>query len=233
MKISHLSFALAVILSVLADFWLVYQRRFVQIGRIEYALYGTTFVTDTPQWTCEQDAFSHSIIPDQRNASGSKYGVEFEPWNSRPGPFWHDPIVNMKINTFSNILGLQSEYILVIGPCWIVPRGVRSGSSDWELLAIANDQGFGMASLNDGVSAQCYLNRTFVIDLDCWFTHADPRIDQFHVNINGSSMFFCESNLMVDADTYAGVKSLQGRESDMLPVGIPHLPPIVPCLGCK
>ncbi|KAI0505122.1 hypothetical protein F5B22DRAFT_538314 [Xylaria bambusicola] len=206
MKIFKFCYVLAVIPSALADFWLVYQRRFVQIGRIEFSLYGTTFVTETPQWTCEHDAFSHSIIPDQRNASGYKYGVEFEPWNSRPGPLWHDPLVTMKINTFSNILGLQT---------------------------FDNDQGFTMVNHNNEVSAQCYLNRTFIIDLDCWFTHNDPRIDQFHVNINGSSMFFCESNQAMNADTYGSVELLQRRDSDMLVAEIPGLPPIIPCLGCE
>ena len=87
-----------------------------------------------------------------------------------------------------------------------------------------------MMNTKDDISAQCYLNRTFVIDLDCWFTHPDPNVEQFHVNINGSSMFFCESEVKVD--TANRDASLRDRDSGMLPIGIPVIPTIVPCTDC-
>lgn len=109
MKPSKIPLILAAIPIAHADFWLIYQRRFVQLGRIEFALYGTSIVANAPQWTCENDAFTHIIIPDQRNASGSNYSVEFEPWNSVAGPLWHDPLVGLKINMDPGVLGYQSK----------------------------------------------------------------------------------------------------------------------------
>ncbi|KAI1358165.1 hypothetical protein F5Y08DRAFT_351159 [Xylaria arbuscula] len=208
MKVPRLLLSLASAPSVLADFWLVYQRRFVQIGRIEFSIYGTSIVATAPQWTCENDAFSHIIIPDRRDASGANnYGVEFEPWNAVAGPLWHDPLVSLKINMDYGTEGYKT---------------------------IAQDKGFAMMSSDEGIGAQCYLNRTFVVDLDCWFTHPDPLVEQFNVNINGSSMFFCESDVEADAVLHGRGGLLRERDDGMLPIGIPVVPPTMPpCLnGC-
>ncbi|KAJ3575261.1 hypothetical protein NPX13_g4090 [Xylaria arbuscula] len=220
MKVSRLLLSLASAPSVLADFWLVCQRRFVQIGRIEFSIYGISIVATAPQWTCEKDAFSHIIIPDMRDASGANnYGVEFEPWNAVAGPLWHDPLVSLKINMDYGTEGYKSEFY----------PNLNNGVG-----AIAEDKGFAMMSSNDGIGAQCYLNRTFVVDLDCWFTHPDPLVEQFNVNINGSSMFFCKSDVEADAVLHGRDGLLRERDDGMLPIGIPVVSPTMPpCLnGC-
>ncbi|KAI3333176.1 hypothetical protein F4824DRAFT_503466 [Ustulina deusta] len=197
MKASLFSLAVTSIPSVLADFWVVYQRRSEQIGRVEFTSYGTSLVRDVPQWTCEDDAFAHRILPDQRNASGENYGVQFDPWSPRPGPLWHDPLVTVKMNLYPGTLGLQT---------------------------ISHDHGYAMRNVDIGMSGQCFLNRTFIFDLDCWFTHPDSSVEQFHVNINGSSMFFYESDIEVSEDIYSWDKSLQGRDIAILHPKIPVNP---------
>ncbi|KAI0408848.1 hypothetical protein F4802DRAFT_299060 [Xylaria palmicola] len=110
MKLSKLSLAAACLPAGLADFWMVYQRRNVQIGRVEETLYGTSIVSDLTDWTCEADTFSHRIVPDQRDVSGTRYGVQFEPWSSKPGPLWHEPIWIVRMNLYPSALGRQSKH---------------------------------------------------------------------------------------------------------------------------
>ncbi len=81
-----------------------------------------------------------------------------------------------------------------------------------------------MRNVDIGMSGQCFLNRTFIFDLDCWFTHPDSSVEQFHVNINGSSMFFYESDIEVSEDIYSWDKSLQGRDIAILHPKIPVNP---------
>ncbi|KAI1437648.1 hypothetical protein GGR50DRAFT_52197 [Xylaria sp. CBS 124048] len=172
--------------TALADFWMVYQRRYAQFGRAEVSSFGTSFVADVDAaWTCDQDAFRHRILRDERNASrrpgpgpgpGQGYSVRFSPWNDRPGPLWHDPLVMVDVDVFSSsIPGRQTI--------------VRNRNAT---------DGFTMVNGHGNVTGQCHENRTFIIDLDCWYRHPDPRVTQYHVNINGSSMFFCESDIVID-----------------------------------
>ncbi|KAI0530005.1 hypothetical protein GGR58DRAFT_518808 [Xylaria digitata] len=197
MKFSTLPFAITVIPSALADFWMVYQRRHAQIGRAEFTLYGTSFVRDAPQWTCEDDVFTHRIFPDQRDASGNNYGVQFDPWSSLAGPLWHDPLLTLTVNLYPSPLGTQT---------------------------ISHDRNYAMMNVNNKMSGQCYLNRTYILDLDCWFQHPDPLVEEFHVNINGSSMFFCQSDAEVNDDGYSWDPLLRGRS-------IPLLPPVYVGIG--
>ncbi|KAI0424456.1 hypothetical protein F5Y09DRAFT_335744 [Xylaria sp. FL1042] len=198
MKLSHFSFAAAAIPNVLADFWMVYQRRFEQIGRLEYVSYGTSFFADPPHWDCEHNAFnafSHPIVPDERNASGINTGMQFEPWNSRAGPLWHDPLVDITMNLYPSGLGIQT---------------------------ISHDKNYAMTNINGEVSAQCSLNRTYVFELDCWLNHPDLRVEQWHVNMNGSTMFFCESDIGV-TDIYPWGEPIQDRGTVILPPTIPAI----------
>ncbi|KAI0970458.1 hypothetical protein F4678DRAFT_480643 [Xylaria arbuscula] len=193
MKLSHLTLTATAIPCVLADFWMVYQRRSEQMGRVEFTSYGTSFVRDEPNWTCEDDAFRHRVVPDQQDATGLNYGVQFDPWSSRGGPLWHDPLVALKMNLYPSALGLQT---------------------------ISDERDWAMTNVNNDLSGQCYLNRTFVLNLDCWFSHPDARVEQFHVGINGSSMFFCETDIEVE-DIFAYSKSLQVTDTALLPPNIP------------
>ncbi|TGJ87153.1 hypothetical protein E0Z10_g1634 [Xylaria hypoxylon] len=198
MKLSQFSLAITVIPSTVADFWIVYQRRHAQIGRVEFTSYGTSFVRDPPYWTCETDAFSHRIFPDQRDARGYNYGVQFEPWSPRAGPLWHDPLLIITMNLYPTTLGLQT---------------------------VSHDADYSMKNVDNETSGQCHLNRTYILDLDCWFDHPDPRVVEFHVSINGSSMFFCESDIEMDDDGYSWDPLLQGRNIPLLPPNIPIIPP--------
>ncbi|KAI0818320.1 hypothetical protein GGR55DRAFT_694537 [Xylaria sp. FL0064] len=200
MKLSHFYFTAAMVPSVLADFWMVYQRRFEQVGRMEFASYGTSFWAEPPQWDCRHNGFSawsHTIVPDQRNASETRTGVQFEPWNSRAGPLWYEPLVDITMNFYPSGLGIQT---------------------------ISHDDNYVMRNANGEESGQCWLNRTYVFEFDCWYTHPDPRVEQWHVNLNGSTMFFCESEIHAP-DIYPWAKSLQGRDPVILPPTISAISP--------
>ncbi|KAI0411719.1 hypothetical protein F5X98DRAFT_380485 [Xylaria grammica] len=202
MKLSHLPLMIAAIPAAIADFWLVYQRRRSQIGRVEFTSYGTSITHDVPEWTCEHDAFTHRIFPDRQNASGDNYGVEFRPSWTLTGPLWHDPLLSLTMNLYPSPLGLQT---------------------------ISHRNDYTMRNIDNEISGQCHLNRTHILDLDCWFRHPDSRIKEFQVSINGSSMFFCESDLEMKEDGYSWDPFLQG--SDDLP--LVHRPwiPIIPPKG--
>ncbi|KAI0412556.1 hypothetical protein F5X98DRAFT_379599 [Xylaria grammica] len=83
-------------------------------------------------------------------------------------------------------------------------------------LAISDEQNFAMTNVNNDLSGQCGLNRTFIIDLDCWFSHPDPHVEQFHVSINGSSTFFCHTDIEVE-DIFGWDKSLQASTAAIFP----------------
>ncbi|KAI0855365.1 hypothetical protein F4860DRAFT_496555 [Xylaria cubensis] len=109
MKFSQLFLAIAAISITYADFWMVYQHRYAQIGLTEDTSYGASFISDMSEWTCEADTFTHRIHPDRRNISGQNYGVQFEPWNPQPGPFWHDPLGSVNMNLDQSPIGEQSK----------------------------------------------------------------------------------------------------------------------------
>ncbi|KAI1820147.1 hypothetical protein F4861DRAFT_543219 [Xylaria intraflava] len=135
MKLSPILLAVTTIPTAVADFWLVYQRRYAQFGRAEVTSFGASF----------------------------------------HGPLWHDPLVTVEINLESSDLGRQTIF----------------SSSD-------TDSDFTMVDDDNEVTGLCFEDRTFILDLDCWYRHPDPRVVQYHVNINGSSMFFYESDIEVD-----------------------------------
>ncbi|KAI1151713.1 hypothetical protein F4825DRAFT_451221 [Nemania diffusa] len=197
MKLSQISLAIAATPAALADFWMVYQRRYAQIGRIETTSYGTSFVHDMKPWTCEDDTFTHRIFPDRWNVSNDKYGVQFDPWDPLPGPLWHDPLLSVEINLHPSSIGQQT---------------------------ISSDLDYAMIDANNEKSGQCYLNRTFVLDLDCWMQPPDPSIELFHVNVNGSSMFFYESDIEVNEETFAWNSALSDHQDAMLRHKIPVAP---------
>ncbi|KAI1752021.1 hypothetical protein F4782DRAFT_530965 [Xylaria castorea] len=198
MKLFQLSLAIAAISIAYADFWMVYQHRYAQIGLTEDASYGASFVHDMSEWTCENDTFTHRIFPDRRNISGDSYGIQFEPWNSQPGPLWHDPLGNVNMNLDQSPIGQQT---------------------------ISIPGNYAMIDANNNTSGQCYLNRSVIFDLDCWYQHPDPSIMQFHVNINGSSMFFYESNIEVSEEVHSWKDMLRGRASPFLPTPVPLAQP--------
>ncbi|KAI1176181.1 hypothetical protein F4777DRAFT_578231 [Nemania sp. FL0916] len=200
MKLSHSALALvAACPGGLADFWMIYQRRYAEIGRIETTTYGTSFVRDVTEWNCANDTFTHRIFPDRWNVSGTNYGVRFHPWSSLPGPMWHDPLATVEMNLHPSTIGHQT---------------------------ISHEQGYAIIDANNTRSGQCHLNRTFVFDLDCWYDFGDVRVPQFHVNVNGSSMFFCESEIDVNEDTesWNGLLKLDGAtQSDLEPGSEPEI----------
>ncbi|KAI0449766.1 hypothetical protein F5B21DRAFT_508831 [Xylaria acuta] len=181
-----------------ADFWMVYQHRYAQIGLTEDNSYGASFVQDLNEWTCEDDTFTHRIFPDRRNVSGDSYGIQFEPWNPQPGPLWHDPLLNVNMNLDQGPIGQQT---------------------------ISIDSNYAMIDADNNTSGQCYVNRTVILDLDCWFQHPDPNIVQFHININGSSMFFYESDIETSEEGHSWKDMLRGPVSPTLPTPVPLTPP--------
>ncbi|GAP91515.1 hypothetical protein SAMD00023353_3101250 [Rosellinia necatrix] len=196
MKASLLGLAIMATPTALADFWLVYQRRSAQIGRVESTTYGTSIIHEAPRWTCERDMFRYRIFPDRRDVGEQNYGIQFEPWGNMPGPLWHDPLIDVTMNLDPSALGRQT---------------------------ISHDRDYIMTDATGEQSARCHLNRTFIIGLDCWFQHPDPKIKQFNVNVNGSSMFFCESDIEVNEDV-DGWDMLSGHVSVNLLTGLPPVP---------
>jgi hypothetical protein len=50
-----------------------------------------------------------------------------------------------------------------------------------------------MVDTEDVKTGQCHLNRSFILDMDCWMDDPGSSQETIHINVNGSSMFFCES----------------------------------------
>ncbi|KAI0468768.1 hypothetical protein F4859DRAFT_524306 [Xylaria cf. heliscus] len=197
MKFPQFAVAIMAVPTAYADFWMVYQHRYAQIGLTDDTSYGASFVNDMREWTCENDTFTHRIFPDRRNISGDNYGIQFEPWNPKPGPLWHDPLLDIKMNLDQSPVGQQT---------------------------ISFDSNYAMIDSNNNTSGQCYLNRTIIFDLDCWFQHPDPSILQFHVNVNGSSMFFYESDIELGEDIHTWKDMLRGPAIPLSPTPLPTIP---------
>ncbi|KAJ8130236.1 hypothetical protein O1611_g3392 [Lasiodiplodia mahajangana] len=190
MKASQVSFAIVAFPTALADFWMVYQRRYAQIGRIETTSYGTSFVNDMKPWTCEDDIFTHRIFPDQQDVSDDKYGVKFDPWVSMPGPLWHNPLLTLEMNLYPSPMGRQTI----------------SYDADYAMFDVDKNE----------KSGQCFLNRTFIFDLDCWVQPPDPNLAELNVKVNGSSMFFYESDIEVDENTLGWGSALPHSDDELL-----------------
>ncbi|KAI0437140.1 hypothetical protein F4803DRAFT_556320 [Xylaria telfairii] len=198
MKLLQFALAVTAIPATYADFWMVYQHRHAQIGRSEGNAYGASFVNEMREWNCENDTFTHRIFPDRRNVSGDSYGVQFEPWNPQPGPLWHDPLWDVKLNLDDSPIGRQT---------------------------ISIDSNYAMIDANNRTSGQCYVNRSVIIGLGCWFQHSDPSIIEVEVSINGSSMFFYESDIKVSEDIHSWKDMLGGPFSPLPPTPIQLIPP--------
>jgi hypothetical protein len=56
-----------------------------------------------------------------------------------------------------------------------------------------------MVDIHDVKTGQCYVNRTLVMDMDCWvlIDNNDPPKGLDRVRVSGASMFFCESDIEV------------------------------------
>ncbi|KAI3323472.1 hypothetical protein HD806DRAFT_535298 [Xylariaceae sp. AK1471] len=169
MKLFLPAFFLA-IPGAIADFWMVYTRRYTQTKHGENAGWGTSFVQDMREWTCKDDAYGHKMWPDHEDVSGHKDGVRIKPWNTQYGPLWHDPLLTVEMNTKKAPPGHHTIYV---------------------------SRGYSMVNVKNEKTGQCHLNRSFLIDLDCWMDQPNPKHEPIHISINGSSMFFCESDIQV------------------------------------
>ncbi|KAH8156684.1 hypothetical protein CIB48_g11562 [Xylaria polymorpha] len=229
MKLLQFAFATTAIPVTYADFWMVYQHRHAQIGRTEDTAYGASFVNEMSEWTCENDTFKHRIFPDRRNVSGDNHGIQFEPWNPQPGPLWHDPLWDVKLNLDESPIGQQSKQTVISRTYhWSAMSILVDSESSLltgEPLAISIDNNYAMIDASNNTSGQCYVNRTVIFGLDCWFQHPDPSIVQFQISVNGSSMLFYESDIEVSEDVHSWKDMLQGPVSPLLPTPIPLSPP--------
>ncbi|KAI1142466.1 hypothetical protein F5Y05DRAFT_409612 [Hypoxylon sp. FL0543] len=166
MKVSTaVVFAAAAVPGAIADFWMVYLSRKVHgdaplIDSIPDGD-GCAFV-DNPELTCEGDAGTHSIYDNSGDVSGKKLGMRTVPGNDVGFPLYREPLDVVEFNVGGNYeTGHQTIY---------------------------KDRGYALVNLVDAKTGQCYVNRTFIYDMDC-------HLDDHHIILKGSSMFFCQSDI--------------------------------------
>jgi hypothetical protein len=95
----------------IADFWMVYARRYWETKEGGAVMFGTSFLPDVREWTCKDDALRHKFWPDGDDVSGNKHGIRMKPWNVVNGPLWHDPILTLEMNTGQTSPGHQSKFL--------------------------------------------------------------------------------------------------------------------------
>ncbi|KAI1402310.1 hypothetical protein F4819DRAFT_485773 [Hypoxylon fuscum] len=160
MKATAIIIAMAAVPAAVADFWLSYLQRIDDMGRAVDSQSGGTFVKD-PQINCDDDVLGLKIWQNVGDASADHPGMRTVPGDNVGPPFYRDPLDIVEFNTLSDKPGHQTIY---------------------------KNRGYAMVAVDGTKTGQCYLNRTFLYDLDC--TTQNER-----VYLSGSSMFFCESEI--------------------------------------
>ncbi|KAI0842511.1 hypothetical protein F5Y06DRAFT_306042 [Hypoxylon sp. FL0890] len=166
MKLSITIFAAAAASGVLADFWVIYLvQNVLDVPLIAFSRYseGAVFARHA-DFNCERDTGAHYIYPNSADVSGDKLGMRTVPGQDVGFPFYRDPLDVVEFNTGSARPGHHTIY---------------------------KDRGYAMVDLDGKKTGQCFLNRTFTINEDCY------RGDT-HVTMRGSSMFFCKSDIEVN-----------------------------------
>ncbi|KAI1761626.1 hypothetical protein GGR53DRAFT_19242 [Hypoxylon sp. FL1150] len=161
MKATGVILAAAALQGVAADFWVHYVSRIDVMPYASPTQAGVAF-THNPDITCDS-ARGPTVWPNVGDASGRHPGVRCDPGDDVGFPLYRDPLNVVEFNTPGELPGHHTIY---------------------------KARGYAMVDLEDKKSGQCYLNRTFVHDLDC------PN-DEGRVILSGSSMFFCSSDISI------------------------------------
>ncbi|KAI1773481.1 hypothetical protein F4818DRAFT_452954 [Hypoxylon cercidicola] len=159
MKATAIVIAAAAVPGAMADFWMSYLNRIEDTGRGAPTEAGVAFLKD-PAITCD-DVLSPKIWLNVGDASDDHPGMRTVPGDDVGAPLYRDPLDTVEFNTLSEAPGHHTIY----------------KSRDYIMVDVNGDK-----------SGQCYLNRSFVYDLDC-----STQNEQVH--LLGSSMFFCESDI--------------------------------------
>lgn len=184
MKATAIIIAMAAVPAAVADFWLSYLQRIDDMGRAVDSQSGGTFVKD-PQINCDDDVLGLKIWQNVGDASADHPGMRTVPGDNVGPPFYRDPLDIVEFNTLSDKPGHQSKCPMRHFP---TPYQTTYANCFNFNLAIYKNRGYAMVAVDGTKTGQCYLNRTFLYDLDC--TTQNER-----VYLSGSSMFFCESEI--------------------------------------
>ncbi|KAI1367026.1 hypothetical protein F5Y08DRAFT_350369 [Xylaria arbuscula] len=141
-------------------FWLTYMRFDSYDPQYRHQAGGTfTTPTGAPSWECDKETYDSGIWPDRDDVSGDKLGIRYDPDTDVGFPLYRDPLEVVEFNTGKFWAGHQTIY---------------------------SDRDYGLYDLQNRKTAQCYVNRSTVIDLDCIFEGKG-------YTVKGSTMFYCES----------------------------------------
>ncbi|KAI1155008.1 hypothetical protein F4825DRAFT_409279 [Nemania diffusa] len=146
-------------LSQLPNFWLAYMKLDSYDPEYRHQSGGVfTVSSGDPSWECDDETYNSGIWPNRDDVSGNKVGMRCDPSNDVGFPLYRDPLEVVEFNTGKFWAGHQTIY---------------------------SDRDYSMYDLEDHKTAQCYVNRSIVFDLDCKF-------DGKSYTIKGSTMFHCE-----------------------------------------
>ncbi|KAI3337207.1 hypothetical protein HD806DRAFT_528779 [Xylariaceae sp. AK1471] len=145
----------------LPNFWLTYMKLDSYDPHYRHQAGGVlTTPTGDPSWQCDEATYDSGIWPNKDDVSGDKIGMRCEPSTDVGFPLYRDPLDVVEFNTGKFWAGHQTIY---------------------------SDRGYGLYDLMDRKTAQCYVNRSIIIDLDCNF---DGRA----YTIKGSTMLYCQAS---------------------------------------
>ncbi|KAI0460525.1 hypothetical protein F5B21DRAFT_519251 [Xylaria acuta] len=146
--------------SQLPNFWLAYMKLDSYDPHYRHQA-GGVFTTPSgdPNWACDHATYNSGIWEDRDDVSGGKLGMRCDPSRDVGFPLYRDPLEVVEFNTGKFWAGHQTVY---------------------------SDRDYGLYDLDDRKTAQCYVNRSVVIDLECEF-------DGRSYTIKGSTMFHCEA----------------------------------------
>ncbi|KAI0879180.1 hypothetical protein GGS24DRAFT_513904 [Hypoxylon argillaceum] len=176
-------------LSQLPNFWLAYMKLDSYDPEYRHQSGGVfTVSSGDPSWECDDETYNSGIWPNRDDVSGNKVGMRCDPSNDVGFPLYRDPLEVVEFNTGKFWAGHQSTSFATILSTKVERKGDHVGikAHSFDIyIAIYSDRDYSMYDLEDHKTAQCYVNRSIVFDLDCKF-------DGKSYTIKGSTMFHCE-----------------------------------------
>ncbi|KAI0430328.1 hypothetical protein F5Y09DRAFT_341746 [Xylaria sp. FL1042] len=142
------------------NFWLTYMK-LDSSGPHYRHQEGGVFTTPSglPSWQCDDATYNSAIWPNRDDVSGAKVGMRCDPSDDVGFPLYRDPLEVVEFNTGDFWAGHQTIY---------------------------SDRDYGLYDTHNQMTAQCYVNRSVILDLDCTF-------DGGTYTVKGSTMFYCET----------------------------------------
>ncbi|KAI0436346.1 hypothetical protein F4803DRAFT_557103 [Xylaria telfairii] len=174
-------------LSKLPNFWLTYMKLDSYDPRYRHQAGGVfTMPSGDPSWACDDATYDSGIFPNRDDVSGSKLGMRCDPSKDVGFPLYRDPLDVVEFNTGEFWAGHQSIYAF-FPTAQLDDNGDKGTMVEFRpKTTIYSDRDYGLYDLDGRKTAQCYVNRSVIFDLECEF-------DGRSYTIRGSTMFYCEA----------------------------------------